>query len=87
MAGQHRVGRPFALAIRESRSSQKAAMNGAQSLDRQINLSELGPVLFVDHACFHHELHILQHANIIERILLDCDDVGPFTGLECACFR
>ncbi len=43
-----------------------------------------GAVHLVDPPVFHHERDLLHHRNVVERIARHGDDVGQFSGLECA---
>src|SRR5271165_4178907 len=40
--------------------------------------------LLVDRAAFHHELHVLKHAHVGERIAVDGDDVGEAAWPDAA---
>ena len=39
-----------------------------------------GAAILVNRSCFHYEFHIPQHADVLERVLFNRDDAGPFAG-------
>src|ERR1700722_835019 len=44
--------------------------------------------IFVFHhlAALHHKFHMFQRGHVFERIAIDCDEVGPGSGLEASHF-